>query len=113
MEVRALSEAVEVLVVLEVLVASVVVPVVVAASVAVPVAEAVEASAVLADSKERKKASELFRSLFCCLCLFFRILEVGDTCLDENVVPRDEFLDVAVLYAVLIPIGEHLAEIVA
>ena len=45
----------EVLVVLEVLVASVVVPVVVAALVAVPVVEAVEASAVLADSKERKR----------------------------------------------------------
>ena len=32
-------------------------------------------------------------------------LKVGDACFDEDVVPLDEFFDVAVLYTVLIPFG--------
>jgi len=37
--------------------------------------------------------------------------EVGDAGLDEDVVPLDELLDVAVLHAVLIPVGQHLREV--
>ena len=35
------------------------------------------------------------------------VLEVGDAGLDEDVVPGDELLDVAVLYALLVPLGEN------
>ncbi len=38
--------------------------------------------------------------------------EVGDAGLDKDVVPLDEFLDVAVLHTVLIPVGQHLGEVV-
>ena len=38
-------------------------------------------------------------------------LEVGDACFHEDVVPRDEFLDVAVVDALLIPLGEYLGEV--
>ena len=52
--------------------------------------------------------------LFFLLLLFgLGVLEVGDAGLDEDVVPGDELLDVTVLHAVLIPLGEYLAEIVA
>ena len=38
-------------------------------------------------------------------------LEVGDACFHEDVVPGDELLDVAVVDALLIPLGEYLGEI--
>ena len=38
-------------------------------------------------------------------------LEVGDAILHEDVVPLDELLDVAVVYAVAIEVGQHLGEI--
>ena len=41
--------------------------------------------------------------------LFF---EVGYAGLHEDVVPLDELLDVAVLHAVLIPVGQYLREVV-
>ena len=38
-------------------------------------------------------------------------LEVGDTGLYEDVIPRDELLDMAVLHAILIPFGQHFGEV--
>ena len=40
------------------------------------------------------------------------LFKVGDARLHKDVVPLDEFLDVAVLHAVLIPVGQHLREVV-
>ena len=38
-------------------------------------------------------------------------LEVGDACFYEDVVPGDELLDVAVVNALLIPLGEYFGEV--
>ena len=38
-------------------------------------------------------------------------LEVGDACFHEDVVPGDELFDVAVVDALLIPLGEYLGEV--
>ena len=40
------------------------------------------------------------------------LFEVGNAGLDKDVVPLDELLDVSVLYTVLIPVGQHLREVV-
>ena len=42
------------------------------------------------------------------LCGSHLFLEVGNAGFDEDVVPLDELLDVRVLYAVLIPLGQYL-----
>ena len=46
---------------------------------------------------------------FCGGDIFFK---VGDAVLNQNVVPGDEFLDVAVLHTLLIPLGKNLCKIV-
>ena len=40
-------------------------------------------------------------------------LEVGVTVLHEDIVPLEQLLDVAVVHAVLVEVGQHLREIVA
>ena len=45
------------------------------------------------------------------LCGFQVFFKVGDTVLNENVIPLKQFLDVAVVHAVAVKLGQHLGEI--
>ena len=40
----------------------------------------------------------------------FLYAEVSDSCVDEDIVPLDEFADVAWIDSVFVPVGQHLSE---
>ena len=45
-------------------------------------------------------------------CWLHLILEISDACLDQYIVPTDEFLDVADMDAVAVPFGKDTGEVV-